>query len=971
MYSNADQLTSSKLVELKKLVERKKPLIIALCEAKLKNASDRTLNDYEIPNFNLIPVNLDNDIGRGIAVYIHKSLEKSTIQVTPSQDFKEVCFIEIRLRGGDILLFGCCYRSPTKTDSSDDNNENLNRLIKSVSLKKYTHTCLVGDFNYKTINWSTWTTSHGKDSAEALFIDGIRDCFLHQHVNKPTRIRGNDKPSLLDLVLTNEEMQVSDVTHNPPLGKSDHHVLSFDFHCYMDFSKPKARYVFEKGDYVAMREDIQNSNWIEDNEKLISKQGVTPEELWGALKSKLHYLTDKLVPFVSPSEKQSWKDKGDIPIDRKAVHAIKNKEKAHRAWMKALNSTEYEAAKARYTKARNIVKTLLRKAKRRYEREIAKVAKSNPKAFFGHIRRHLKTKRSVAPLLSNPKDANSIKFKDEEKANILLRQFSSVFTREEPGDIPRIKSRTHSKIAEVEITTQMVLDALLHININKSCGPDNLHPRLLKELAASLASPVAALFRCTLKHGVIPEEWKQALVTPIYKKGAHNLPENYRPISLTSILCKTMERFIRDNIVGHLLHEKLLSNKQYGFISGRSTTLQLLYYLDECMNVTANGGVVDAIYLDFAKAFDMVPHRRLLGKLEAYGISGNILRWVNAFLSGRTQEVVVNGSNSAKAPVLSGIPQGTVLGPVIFVVYVNDLLDNISSSGVMFADDTKIFRQIVSHKDTMELQSDITKLETWSNTWQLGFNVDKCHVLTLGKLENIRHVHRYQICGKELEHVADEKDLGIIIDSELSFGEHISNKVRIANGLVGQIRRSFSYLDCDVFRRIFIAFVRPHLEYGQAVWSPHLLKYINELEKVQMRASKLVDGLGNLDYPERLKRLNLPTLVYRRRRGDMIEMFKHFFVYDRSVLAPSFKPRNRPSRQHSCQLQPPKANDGKRGSQTNSYYHRIVKMWNELPNDVVTSKNINVFKNKLDEFWKDHPLKFDYRYQSLTHEHGE
>ena len=389
------------------------------------------------------------------------------------------------------------------------------------------------------------------------------------------------------------------------------------------------------------------------------------------------------------------------------------------------------------------------------------------------------------------------------------------------------------------------------------------------------------------------------------------------------------------------------------------------------MNMTAEGGVVDVIYLDFAKAFDTVPHRRLIGKLEAYGIFGDVLNWVKAFLTGRTQEVVVNGSKSAKAPVLSGIPQGTVLGPVLFVAYINDILDDISSNGVMFADDTKIFRRILSHDDSMELQSDLTKLEAWSDIWQLGFNADKCHVLTLGKLENIHHAHRYQICGKELEHVDEEKDLGIIVDSELTFAEHISRKVRVANGLVGQIRRSFQYLDCDSFRLIFISFVRPHLEYGQSVWSPHLKKYIDALEKVQMRATKLVDGLGDLEYAERLKRLDLPTLAYRRRRGDMIEMFKHFHIYDRSILASSFQPRDRPSRQHKCQLHTPKAHDGERGPQTNSYYHRTVTMWNELPNEVVTAGSVNEFKNNLDKHWENDPLKLDYRYEEKTDEDEE
>ena len=213
-----------------------------------------------------------------------------------------------------------------------------------------------------------------------------------------------------------------------------------------------------------------------------------------------------------------------------------------------------------------------------------------------------------------------------------------------------------------------------------------------------------------------------------------------------------------------------------------------------------------------------MPHRRLLGKLEAYGITGGIFNWIKGFLQGRTQQVVVNGSMSATAPVLSGIPQGTVLGPVLFVIYINDLLDNITSEGLMFADDTKLFRLITSREDALALQSDLQTLEQWSDVWDLGFNADKCHVLTLGKFENTQHTHRYTVCNNELEHVAEEKDLGVTIDGELNFDEHISRKVRIANGIVGQIRRSFSYLDCETFRRIFIAFVRPYLEYCQGVW---------------------------------------------------------------------------------------------------------------------------------------------------------
>ena len=220
----------------------------------------------------------------------------------------------------------------------------------------------------------------------------------------------------------------------------------------------------------------------------------------------------------------------------------------------------------------------------------------------------------------------------------------------------------------------------------------------------------------------------------------------------------------------------------------------------------------------------------------------------------------------------------------------------------MFADDTKIFREVTSPIDAVKLQDDINTLEEWSKTWLLNFHPEKCHVMTLGKFENIKHAHRYKICYEKLDHVFKEKDLGITADSELRFDEHIARKVKIANAVVGQIRRSFSYLDCDSFRRIFTAFVRPHLEYGQAIWSPHRVKNISAIENVQVRVTKLINGLENLDYQERLKLLNLPTLHYRRRRGDMIEMYKHFNFYDRRTISTSFKPRTRPSRQHNFQL---------------------------------------------------------------------
>ena len=250
-----------------------------------------------------------------------------------------------------------------------------------------------------------------------------------------------------------------------------------------------------------------------------------------------------------------------------------------------------------------------------------------------------------------------------------------------------------------------------------------------------------------------------------------------------------------------------------------------------------HGNVVDVIYLDFAKAFDTVPRRRLIGKFESYGISGNLLGWISDFLRERSHIVSVNGAKSASAYVISGISQGSVLGPAIFAFYINDILDNIASDGFMFADDTKIFKRIASRNDAIILQSDMHKLEDWSRTWGLDFNSDKCHVLTMGKFEDIKHTHRYTVFNQEMEHVFEEKDLDVTFDAELTFAEHIMTKARKANAIVGLTRRSFTYLDSKSFTNLYTSFVRPHLEYAQCVWAPHLLKHVEILEKVQMRAT--------------------------------------------------------------------------------------------------------------------------------------
>ena len=419
-----------------------------------------------------------------------------------------------------------------------------------------------------------------------------------------------------------------------------------------------------------------------------------------------------------------------------------------------------------------------------------------------------------------------------------------------------------------------------------------------------------------------------------------------------------LESILREVVMNHLIQEDLLSDKQYGFIGKRSTVTQLLHYIDQCCETMAQGKVVDCVYFDFAKAFDTVPHRRLMKKLECYGIGGDLLGWIAAFLSDRKQLVKVNAAKSTINPVVSGIPQGSVLGPLLFVIYINDLPEKVVSDLFLFADDTKILKTIDSVEDSLVVQDDINELEKWSQDWLLKFHPDKCHVLTIGKFSNIKHAHRYQLGGNELEHVFEEKDLGVLIDSELTFEEHISKQVNKANSILGVIKRSFNDLSPSAFCTLYTTFVRPHLEYAQSVWQPKLRRNINLIEGVQRRATKSIPQYRNLPYGERLRRLQIPSLEFRRLFCDMVQIYKHIHIYDPKTTRNKLVKKTRPTRQHNYELIPNFSDDGVRGAQTKSFYYRSIPTWNTLSRYVVESKSIKSFKENLNEVWKKHPLRY-------------
>ena len=502
------------------------------------------------------------------------------------------------------------------------------------------------------------------------------------------------------------------------------------------------------------------------------------------------------------------------------------------------------------------------------------------------------------------------------------------------------------------------------LKVNKSPGPDLLHPRVIYEVRDALVGPLTYLFNKSMALGILPDEWKTSFVSVLFKKGKKNCIDNYRPISLTCICCKLMESLVRDIVMKHFLANNLFSDKQYGFIKGRSTVLQLLKLTDDWTKALDDNEQVDIIYTDFEKAFDKVPHRRLISKLQAYGLSDSVIDWIRAFLTSRFQQVRLNGVTSDQKPVLSGIPQGSVLGPLLFVIYINDLpsVCGNSSNLFLFADDAKLYKCFKNMNDYLSLNNVCRELFSWSERWLMKLNISKCKVLSLGRGSSIIN-YDYGFVAPEggfvsLEHEHLMKDLGVFIDPDLTFDEHIHEKINVANKMLGIIRRNFVDLDKNSFLLLYKCLVRSHLEYAGSVWNPYRKGLISDIEAIQKRATKLIRACKGMSYKDRLVWLQLPTLKYRRFRGDLLEVYKILNnLYDVKTI-PSLEINvDTRTRGNSFKL---KVERCKYDVRKFSFCNRVVRAWNYLPDSVVTSNSINVFKNQLDKFFIKELFYFDF-----------
>ena len=919
--------------ELKEIVRRYTPQVVAVTETwGNKNIEDKI---FELEKYSMYRTDRIGGGPGGTIIYVTNDLGqrecKALNRPGNGVPFDSSTWCWVTPTKGKKVLIGCIYRSPS---SLTVNNDKLLKLINQANdIAGGSRLLILGDFNVPYIDWENRFPEPRARKVEKDFCKTITDNLMYQHVRNITRINGPEQATL-DLIFTKEEEDIKNITVLRPLGGSDHGIVKGELICkWKSRFTPRKSKAYRKGQYGKMKTKLKQTGW---NEEYTNKP--VGECLKHLMKNYVE-LEDEAVPKIMP------KDYNEPWMNQKLMKLWKKKSFSWERLQERNNKTRWR----NYRKYRNKLSLHTRRAKRKYEGKIAKNARVNKKAFFRYVNSKLTVRPEITALQT--KDG-TIVVEDSEIVEVQVDYFSTVYTSHKGEQMPEMKEMTTAELCDIVITPEIVGSKLKKLDENKSSGPDVFHPFVLKETAEEISVPLAVIYRKSLDEGVCPSEWKCANVTPIHKKGDRTDPSNYRPVSLTSQACKVLESIIVDKIVEHLTTNKLLNEAQHGFRQGRSCLTNLIETLEQWTEILDDGDGIDVAYLDFRKAFDLVSHEHLIYKLSKYGIKGKILGWIKDFLNDRTQRVVIRGTASSTRIVTSGVPQGSILGPILFLIFINDLPLEVLSRLSLFADDSKLFSRIINNRNkkvkygdngSKMLQKDLDTVLEWANKWKMEFNVDKCKIMHLG---NSNPKNSYNMGGRTLEETSEERDLGVLIDNKLDFGKHIKTIVGKANKVLGMIRVSFECINIPMMYNLYTSLVRPLLEYCVQVWSPYKRKDIILLERVQRRATKMIPKLKNLPYDERLKKMKLPRLYDRRVRGDMIETHKIMSGIEKLDASKLFQRSAFQGRSHPKKLY---RKYTRLNVRKNWFTQRVIKKWNSLTEKEVTAGKTSCFKARYDK----------------------
>ena len=841
----------------------------------------------------------------------------------------ESIWARIKSPNSNDLYIGSVYRSDHEQFDiklqMSDLRESLNRIGPNTNAR----IILGGDFNLPYIDWNTQQVIDGNKNkaAHTELLEIMHDFALEQSVTNPTR-----DDATLDLIFTNRPSKVNRIETMPPMGDHDIVFMEIDLSVQRLKQKPRRVYHYKSADWKSFLADLSKFR-----QEIQNENDLDPNSLWQKFSREIEILTNKHIKSKTLSQKfcLPW-------LTRPIKTLINKRNKAHSNWKRSHSEQHHQKLKSLRAKVQYEIR-------RAYWEYINKIVSSEEddlehenrpkfKKFYQFIKSLKRDSINIPPI----KNGEKLETETAGKANALNNQFQSVFVTEGNAPMHDKGPSPHKQMPKFDIDINGVTKLLQNLNIHKASGPDNVNARILKELHSETAPILTFIFKRSFETGIVPDDWKKANVVPIFKKGERYKASNYRPVSLTCISCKVMEHIIASQVMKHLESNDILYEKQFGFRGKRSPETQLVQLIDDLAAGVKDKHQTDVAIMDFSKAFDTVPHKRLLHKLEYYGIEHQTRKWVEGFLKDRTQKVLINGESSDEVPVASGVPQGSVLGPVLFLIYINDLPDYVQNSTVrLFADDCILYRQIETRQDCIMLQADLKNLETWEQHWLMSFNAAKCSVMSVTLKRNII-LHDYVLHNDLLDRVTSTKYLGVTIESKLKWHIHVNEICKKANKTLGLLKRNLKVASPKLKEKAYHTLVRPVLEYSCTAWDPYQAGDINKIEMVQRRAARYTLNRyhNRSSVTDMLNHLEWPTLSSRREQFKLCMVYKaiHNYTYLPINRYLNFSPIATP---HQYKLMLPYT---RVDCYHFSFFPSVVRPWNSLPVSVVLAPNYEAFK---------------------------
>lgn len=885
------------------------------------------------PGYDILRVDRTGKKGGGI-VTLYKSkysvinidIDKSKYTVNNSDNnesttIESICLDLLPSKSQPRLRFLCVY-SPPNLSQRKEYVKVLSDYI-SVCMTTTNEFYLVGDFNMPTINWKTLKGSKIKENP---LIDLCSETGLCQRITETTT--KND--SLLDLLFCDDLSfkKILSIDILPPLCSTcDHCMIDFKISVESPSDScaniPKS-FRYTAGDYDSINQSLSIINWNE----VFYNCNFKVQDIYDHFLMVMHSLMNEHIPTFT--FRRTVKQPRHIKKMAKEKNNLYKKLKQDKSL-----KTEYQELSKKYDKT----------VRSWYDSVENKICQnSNSKSFFKYANKKMQSFPSIPPLTS---ESGDLKLGDKEKADLFNKTFQASFITDN-GERLNLTRRVSPNVSlqNIVVNNEILEEALECLQSKTSKTPDEIPSIVIKRTSPALKTFLVMFFNLSLQTSQIPWQWKIGYITPCFKKGNKNIAKNYRPISQTSVLCRLLEKIISLMIIYYLMKNDLLSPNQHGFLPRRSTTSQLLSTLNNWQNCFHSDDTVNVIYTDLAKAFDKVSHPKLLEVIQSYGISGSLYNWITSFLSKRKQVVCVKQCNSELLEVISGVPQGSVIGPLLFLIYIDDVskISCDQSLVSLFADDAKIYST-----EPQGLQNGLDSMCRFFERRQLQLAPEKCEHITISKTNNKTD---FYIDNTQVQHSTSVKDLGVTISNDLKWAEHVHNIKSKAIGRCKHILRSFNSHNVWTLLKAYVVYVRPILEYSSVVWNSNWKGDIRSLESVQRYYTKRICrrcNIPNTSYLDRLYKLDIRALEYRRLEFDIVMVYKIIHNLIDLQMDQFFELYTSPynTRRHGFCLEVKMCSTK---HQQGSFAGRVVTIWNKLPASLVDSVSLESFRVNLKKF---------------------